>query len=205
MDGESSRAGLVQGTDGAFYGTTTNGGAANVGTVFKISADGSSFSLLHSFDYTSGSYPYAGLVQGTDGAFYGMASAAGPQDGGVIFRLSADAPTVVTTLKINGQHPTPPTVTVTGPTLLTLDVSPGTYRAPVDWYWALYYNGTLYWVTSVGFSTTPAPWFQAPPVTLTNVTLLHFTLPPASSITNIVFMVNGTTTVSLDYITATRP
>jgi hypothetical protein len=96
-------------------------------------------------------------------------------------------------------------VTVTGPTLLTLDVSPSTFTAPVDWYWALYYKGTLSWVTSGGVSTTPAPWFHAPPVALTNVTLLNFTLPPASSITNFVFMLNGTTLVSLDEITAARP
>lgn len=111
----------------------------------------------------------------------------------------------VITLKVNGQHPTPPVVPVSGPTLLTLDVSPGTYTASVDWYWALSYNGSLFWVTSGGISTTPAPWFSAPPVALTNVTLLNVTLPPASSLTNLIFMVNGTTTVSFDYITATRP
>jgi hypothetical protein len=113
--------------------------------------------------------------------------------------------TPVITLKVNGQHPTPPVVTVAGPTLLTVDVSPSTYAVAVDWYWALYYQGTLYWVTSAGVSTTPAPWFHAPPAVLTNVTLLNFTLPPASSITNVVFMVNGTSLVASDYVTATRP
>jgi hypothetical protein len=89
---------------------------------------------------------------------------------------------------------------------LTLDVSRGTFTTtPVDWYWALSYNDTLYWVTSGGLATTPAPWFSGPPEDLTNVTLLDFTLPPASTITNIVFMVNGITTVSFDYITAMRP
>jgi hypothetical protein len=109
------------------------------------------------------------------------------------------------TLRVNGQHPTPPVVTVGGPTQLTLDVSPGSYTAPVDWYWALYYNGTLYWVTSTGLSTTGAPWFTAPPAALTGVTLLNFTLPPASQITSAVFMVDGSTTLSFDSITATRP
>lgn len=109
------------------------------------------------------------------------------------------------TLKVNGQHPTPPTVTVTGPTLLTLDMSAGNLTTDVDWYWALYYNGTLYWVTPGGISTTQAPWFRAPPASLSNETLVDFTLPPASSITSILFLVNGTSIVSLDYITATRP
>jgi hypothetical protein len=96
-------------------------------------------------------------------------------------------------------------VPVTGPTQLTIDVSPGSYAASVDWYWALSYNGTLFWVTSTGLSTTMAPWFAAPPVTLTNVTLLNLNLPAASSMTSLIFMMNGATTVSFDYITARRP
>ena len=111
----------------------------------------------------------------------------------------------VITLKINGQHPDSRVVTVSGPTLLTLDVSPGTFTTAVDWYWAIYFNGTLYWVTSGGVSTTRAPWFNAPPTALSNVTLINFNLPPASSITNILFMMNGSTVVSSDFITATRP
>src|SRR5439155_593132 len=111
----------------------------------------------------------------------------------------------VIALKSNGQHPVSRMVTVSGPTQLTLDVSPGTLTTAVDWYWALYYNGTLYWVTSGGVSTTRAPWFSGPPVALSNMTLFNLTLPPASSITSVVFMMNGSTVVSSDYITATRP
>ena len=66
--------------------------------------------------------------------------------------LVLEAPSM--TLKVNGQHPTPPTVNVTGPTLLTLDMSSGNLTTDVDWYWALSYNGTLYWVTLGGISTT---------------------------------------------------
>lgn len=95
-------------------------------------------------------------------------------------------------------------MTVAGPTLLPLDVSPRTYTSVVNWYWALVYNGTLLWVTSTGVSTTPAPLFTGP-VALTNATLLNITLPPGSSLTNVVFLVNGSTIVSLDSITAGRP
>jgi len=115
-----------------------------------------------------------------------------------------DAPPVIT-LKVNGQRPHPPVVAVAGPTVLTLDVSAGSYAASVDWYWALSYNGTLYWVTPTGLSTTVARWYSAPPVAISNAILLNLTLPPASSITNVIFMVNGATLVSSDYITATRP
>jgi hypothetical protein len=121
------------------------------------------------------------------------------------FTVTVNAAAPVITLRINGQHPTPPVVTVAGPARLTLDVSPGSLAAPVDWYWAVYYNRTLYWVTSAGLSTTRAPWFTAPPKLLTDVTLLNVTLPPASQITSVVFMQNGAATVSADYVAATRP
>jgi uncharacterized repeat protein (TIGR03803 family) len=74
---------LVQGTDGNFYGTTEGGGSGiacylGCGTVFKVSPAGT-LTTLHSFTgpTTDGSNPYAGLVQGRDGNFYGTTSAGG--------------------------------------------------------------------------------------------------------------------------------
>ena len=40
-------AGLIQGPDGTLYGTTSEGGSANRGTVFQMAPDGSGFTLLH--------------------------------------------------------------------------------------------------------------------------------------------------------------
>ena len=70
-DGYSPTAGLIQGADGAFYGTT----AGAPGTIFKITSTGV-FTNLYTFavDSTGGgdwNNPSAGLIQGTDGAFYG--------------------------------------------------------------------------------------------------------------------------------------
>lgn len=69
-DGYSPLGGLVQGTDGNLYGTTTAGGAYGYGTVFKITTSGT-LMTLHSFDYSDGAYPEAALILGTDGNFYG--------------------------------------------------------------------------------------------------------------------------------------
>lgn len=113
--------------------------------------------------------------------------------------------TPVITLKVNGQHPIPPTVPVTGPMLVTLDVSATTYSASVNWYWAIIFNGQLLWVTSTGLSVIPAPLLVAPPAPVPNATLLNITLPPASTMTNVFFMLNGGTVVDSDFITATRP
>ncbi len=73
-DGYYPEAGLVQGTDGNFYGTTSTGGANNQGTVFQITPSGT-LTTLHSFcsqnNCADGSSPVAGLIQGSDGNFYG--------------------------------------------------------------------------------------------------------------------------------------
>ncbi len=63
---------LIQGTDGALYGTVTAGGSSCCGTVFKLNPDGTGFDVLQNFDgWTTGSVPYARLLQGTDGNHYG--------------------------------------------------------------------------------------------------------------------------------------
>jgi uncharacterized repeat protein (TIGR03803 family) len=70
-------AGLVQGADGGLYGTTSQGGANNAGTLFRISSNGV-FSDLYSFtNVADGAVPEAGLAQGTDGQLYGTTSAGG--------------------------------------------------------------------------------------------------------------------------------
>ncbi len=92
-DGDNPISNLVQGTDGNFYGTASYGGKyPNFGTVFKITPTGK-FTTLHNFDSTHGSYPYAGLVQSTNGTFYGATYAGGsgtacPYGCGTVFSLS---------------------------------------------------------------------------------------------------------------------
>jgi uncharacterized repeat protein (TIGR03803 family) len=68
---------LVEGTDGNFYGTTLAGGTANAGVIFKVTPAGA-ISVLHSMNGTTdGNDVHAGLVQGTDGNFYGVAQNGG--------------------------------------------------------------------------------------------------------------------------------
>ncbi len=93
-DGGNPQAGLVQGRDGNFYGTTSGGGTIGQendrwGTVFRISPSGSE-TILHSFPSfpTDGSVPYGGLVQGSDGNFYGTTEYGGNLNRGTLFRIS---------------------------------------------------------------------------------------------------------------------
>ena len=48
--GSGPLAALIQGADGALYGTTSSGGTGGYGTVFKLNLDGTSFSVLMTFD-----------------------------------------------------------------------------------------------------------------------------------------------------------
>jgi len=99
-------SGLVQGTDGNFYGTTFGGGTNGSGTVFKLTPAGT-LTTLFSFDRwgtnANGSSPYAALVQGKDGNFYGTAEFGGPYDNGTVFRITTNG--VLTTLfSFNGSN-----------------------------------------------------------------------------------------------------
>ena len=85
-DGEDPGAGLVQATDGNFYGTTESGGSfkchsgfhtyTGCGTVFEITPGGK-LTTLHNFGGADGAFPYAGLVQATNGALYGTTAGGG--------------------------------------------------------------------------------------------------------------------------------
>jgi uncharacterized repeat protein (TIGR03803 family) len=80
-DGEYPYAGLIQATNGEFYGTTVSGGNAGEGssTIVKISPNGT-LTTLYTFDGTQGIYPDAGLIQATNGDFYGTTQEGGTYD-----------------------------------------------------------------------------------------------------------------------------
>jgi len=84
-DGAQPEGGLLQATDGNFYGVTGIGGAYGWGTVFKITPTGKS-TILYSF--ANGAYPIGGLVQASDGNLYGTTYGCGSPCGSV-FKITA--------------------------------------------------------------------------------------------------------------------
>jgi uncharacterized repeat protein (TIGR03803 family) len=84
-DGSRPIAGLMQATDGNFYGTTSRGGDMSCqspigngcGTVFQVTPQGS-LKTVHTFSGSDGSYSTGGLLQATNGILYGTTSAGGP-------------------------------------------------------------------------------------------------------------------------------
>jgi uncharacterized repeat protein (TIGR03803 family) len=89
---------LVQGNDGSFYGATYQGGASNVGSIFKITPAGV-FTTVYSFKgsgFGDGALPYTGLTLGTDGNFYGPTANGGTKNAGALYKMTPAG--VVTTL-----------------------------------------------------------------------------------------------------------
>jgi uncharacterized repeat protein (TIGR03803 family) len=78
IDGANPEAGLLQASDGKIYGTTVFGGGQGEGSIFSITTDGTLTTLYSfpSFDHVDGANPF-GLMQHTDGKFYGTASEGG--------------------------------------------------------------------------------------------------------------------------------
>ena len=91
-DGMTPFSELLEGSDGALYGTTHLGGSANEGTVFTLQKDGNGYSVLHSFagPGEDGATPFAGLIEGSDGKLYGATHYGGSADFGAIYRLNRD-------------------------------------------------------------------------------------------------------------------
>jgi len=88
-EGKYPLAGVIQARDGNFYGTTNLGGSKGYGTVFKITSDGTLttvYNFCPQLGCPDGMLPAAGLIQATDGNFYGSTTDGG--NGGTLFKIT---------------------------------------------------------------------------------------------------------------------
>src|ERR1041384_1357071 len=87
QDGARPIANVVLGRSGTLYGTTTEGGADDYGTVFQVTADGTE-TVLHSFHGSDGISPEADLMIGKDGNLYSTTAFGGANGDGEVFKLT---------------------------------------------------------------------------------------------------------------------
>lgn len=89
-DGSVPWSGVILDAAGNLYGTTAAGGGFGGGTVYELSPSGPGWSetVLHSFEGSDGTVPYAGLIFDQSGNLYGGAFAGGVNGGGTAFELS---------------------------------------------------------------------------------------------------------------------
>jgi len=152
-DGSFPRAALVQGRDGNYYGTTAAGGAnGDNGTVFRITTNGVLDSLF-SFNGTNGSRPLAGLIQSSDGNFYGTTSAGGPDyngtpatGNGAVFRITGDG-TLASLFFFHGTNGSDPEACLA-------EGSDGAFYGTTQAGGANGDNGTVFKITAAGVLTT---------------------------------------------------
>jgi uncharacterized repeat protein (TIGR03803 family) len=103
------------------YGTARRGGANDSGSVYALSADGSTFQTLHSFTAFGGGYqPYGGVVF-SGGTLFGTTISGGSGNVGAIFSLDSDGTDfqILRSFLSNGSDGTTPfaTLTLSGTTL----------------------------------------------------------------------------------------
>ena len=150
-DGANPYAGLVQATNGNFYGTTELGGAYNNGTVFKITPVGT-LTTLYSFSGADGADPWAGLVQGTDGNFYGTTYAGGGYGWGTVFKMTQAGK--LTVLHSFAGNPTDGAFPIAGLVQATDGNFYGTTSAGGSYVGNGYGDGTVFKMTPAGTLTT---------------------------------------------------
>ena len=86
-EGDDPGFSLIQGADGALYGTTQFGGGFASGIIFRINTDGTGFTVLYSFDDKGRNTTT--LLQLADGYLYGVNGEANSFNG-EIFRISTN-------------------------------------------------------------------------------------------------------------------
>jgi uncharacterized repeat protein (TIGR03803 family) len=146
-DGQNIYGGLVQGTDGYFYGVADLGGANNLGVIFLMTPSGD-VTVLHSFaGAPDGSQAHSQLIQASDGNFYGVTISGGTYNNGTIFKLTPSGDySIIYSLNYSngdGEGPSSALIQATNGLLygVTGSVNSGNY-------------GTIYSVSTTGTFTT---------------------------------------------------
>jgi len=147
-DGEFPVGGLIEGSDGNFYGTTNAGGnltcpGGGCGTIYRITSSGV-LTTLHRFDNTDGAYPPPSLIEVRKGLFYGTTSGGGANGDGTVYSITSKG-TLTTLYNFGGTDGFSPFVLIAGSdgSLYGTTLGGGTHSA-----------GTIYKITPDGVLTT---------------------------------------------------
>jgi uncharacterized repeat protein (TIGR03803 family) len=89
LKGSNPFVGVVRDPAGNLYGTTSGGGAANAGLVYRLDASGN-YRVRYAFTGgADGAYPYSGVILDSVGNLYGTTESGGAAGAGVVFKLDA--------------------------------------------------------------------------------------------------------------------
>jgi uncharacterized repeat protein (TIGR03803 family) len=111
-NGAFPAGGVIADAAGNFYGTTLQGGANGVGTVFKVAAGTHALLTLATFNTSNGGYPVGGLIADAAGNLYGTTNAGGANNDGTVFEISAGTHALATLATFNGNNGAQPHATL---------------------------------------------------------------------------------------------
>ncbi|MGA9473099.1 MAG: choice-of-anchor tandem repeat GloVer-containing protein [Terriglobales bacterium] len=142
-DGRSPYGGIIQASDGNFYGMTPAGGTYNDGTIFRLTPEGA-FTVLHSFcdppntcNPNDGSAPGGQLLQASNAALYGITS------GNTLFKITTKGKFTLLYAFPNGTSPQGNLVQIPSGTIYGVTKAGGVYA-----------QGSIYKATLGGKVTT---------------------------------------------------
>jgi len=90
VDGGFPRQRLVVSGAGTVFGSDTLGGLGGNGTLFRLGADGSAFTVIRPMGAPDGAYPDSNVIEASDGALYGTTSIGGIKKVGTVYRVNQD-------------------------------------------------------------------------------------------------------------------
>jgi uncharacterized repeat protein (TIGR03803 family) len=152
-NGSNPGAGLIEGSDGSFYGGTSTGGSSanpGYGTLFKVTSSGVLTTPV-TFNNINGASPFSPPIEGSDGNFYGVTADGGTSNFGTFYQLTpAGVLTTLYNFKGNGDGATPSSPLVEGPdgNFYGASGSNGAVTAANGG------NGTIFVITPAGALTT---------------------------------------------------
>jgi len=126
-DGADAQSVLIQGSDGNFYGTSDSGGTSSGGTLFELTPGGT-LTVLHSFP--SWRHDRPGVMQATNGDFYGTTQDNVKNYYGIIFREATGLAPFIKTLPISGKVGATVAIlgsSLTGTTAVKFNGAPATF------------------------------------------------------------------------------
>lgn len=158
-DGFGPMAGVIQGNDGAIYGTTSLGGGGalgmGMGTVFRLDPTTSTLTSVHTFNEFAvyGQVLYSGVALGRDGLLYGSTYSGGTGNLGTLYRVAPNGQNFASLYSFSGA---------------TDGASPDDLKLTQAG------DGLLYGTTSTGGTNRGGTLFRLDPATLTLTTLYSF-------------------------------
>jgi uncharacterized repeat protein (TIGR03803 family) len=149
-DSQGPYAGVIQAGDGNLYGTTLGNFSTDNGSIFQITPSGTLTPLYSFVGGSDSATPFAGLIQGDDGGFYGTTYGDIGVTDGSIFKLPFGSTTLDTLFTFTGD------ANGSIPTSALVESTDGSYYGGTSSGGSG--NGTLFKITSDGTLTTVAPF-----------------------------------------------